>query len=583
VPNRYHWVRWYRSLIVLSLLIGSVATATTPGWAAEEIQTEGVVHGGMYPKDHWNGAAELDAMSAWAGKRVTFMGLFHQVRESIDGWDGNTDHLLEEAWQAQATPFSNVAVNASAASIAAGNHDGDINAWAAKVQAWLGKGGGRSVIIAPLQEMNGNWTPYGVDPANFKIAYRRIRQIFLDRGMGETQVRWAFAPNGWSTPPYKIADYHPGDDVVDVIGISAYNWGSAIQRWESPAQMLDGALGELRAFAPGKPYLIAQTASSSTGGDKDAWLRDLFSYSAADPNVFGLVYFNIDKETDWAVWYGTGSPGNRIGWKDGLNFASTHYQWPLTNWFQPGPLPFKVDSGLPPCPAGVVCDSVALVDSGSQFHLYDRVEAGSGVSRFYYGVPGDVPLMGDWDCDGVSTPAMYRPTNGFMYLRNSNTQGVADRDYFYGNPSDLPIAGDFDGDGCDTLAIYRRTEGQVYVKNSLGTGVADYSFYFGNPGDKPFTGDFDGDGVDTVGLHRESTGFVYFRNSNSQGVADFEFFYGNPGDKLVAGDWDRNGTDTLAVYRPSTGQFYVKLHNSQGVADYTLAVGSFVASTVAGR
>jgi murein DD-endopeptidase MepM/ murein hydrolase activator NlpD len=245
--------------------------------------------------------------------------------------------------------------------------------------------------------------------------------------------------------------------------------------------------------------------------------------------------------------------------------------------------PLDEEPPEPLCSEGEVCDTAALVDSGSQFHLYDRVEAGSGVSRFYYGVPGDVPLMGDWDCDGVSTPAMYRPTNGFMYLRNSNTQGVADRDYFYGNPSDLPIAGDFDGDGCDTLAIYRRTEGQVYVKNSLGTGVADYSFYFGNPGDKPFTGDFDGDGVDTVGLHRESTGFVYFRNSNSQGVADFEFFYGNPGDKLVAGDWDRNGTDTLAVYRPSTGQFYVKLHNSQGVADYTLAVGSFVASTVAGR
>jgi hypothetical protein len=226
---------------------------------------------------------------------------------------------------------------------------------------------------------------------------------------------------------------------------------------------------------------------------------------------------------------------------------------------------------------------VAFVDSGAQFHLYDRLQVGAPVTTFYYGNPGDVALMGDWNCDGVATPAMYRPSNGFMYLRNSNTQGVAEISYFYGNPSDIPIAGDFDGDGCDTLAIYRPSEGKVYIKDSLGTGVADYSYYFGNPGDRAFTGDFNGDGVDTVGLHRESTGFVYFRNSNTQGVADFAFFYGDPGDKMLAGDWDANGTDTLAVYRPSTGKLYVKLANTQGVADFTFTVGAYVAALAAGQ
>ncbi|MGH9052904.1 MAG: hypothetical protein ACRDWX_07835, partial [Acidimicrobiia bacterium] len=157
-------MRRYRSLLTLVLIVGLLAAPVSSALAAEEIQAEGAVHGGMYPEDHWNGAAELDAMSAWAGKRVTFMGLFHQVRESIDGWFGNTEHLLEQAWQAESTPFSNVAVNASAAAIAAGHHDADISAWADKVKAWLGKGGGRSVIIAPLQEMNGDWVAWGMDP-----------------------------------------------------------------------------------------------------------------------------------------------------------------------------------------------------------------------------------------------------------------------------------------------------------------------------------------------------------------------------------------------------------------------------------
>ena len=40
--------------------------------------------------------------------------------------------------------------------------------------------------------------------------------------------------------------------------------------------------------------------------------------------------------------------------------------------------------------------------------------------------PGDVPFMGDWDCDGIDTPGLYRQSDGFVYLRNTNSQGVAD-------------------------------------------------------------------------------------------------------------------------------------------------------------
>jgi hypothetical protein len=235
-----------------------------------------------------------------------------------------------------------------------------------------------------------------------------------------------------------------------------------------------------------------------------------------------------------------------------------------------------------PCPEGATCDSVALMDGGARFRLMKDITWKSEQSSFYYGDPGDYPLMGDWDCDGIKTPAMYRTGNGFMYLRNSNTEGVADTAYFYGDASDIPLAGDFNGDGCDTLSIYRPTEGKVYIKNDLGSGFADYEFEFGNPGDKPFVGDFDGDGIATVGLHRETTGYVYFRNSNDTGIADFEFFYGDPGDKLIAGDWDGDGDDTVAVYRPATGMLYAKLDNTAGNADHTVPVGDgWVAALVA--
>ncbi len=216
-----------------------------------------------------------------------------------------------------------------------------------------------------------------------------------------------------------------------------------------------------------------------------------------------------------------------------------------------------------PQPAG-------LVDPASG--IWRLADGDSSVSPFYYGNPGDYPIMGDWDCNSIETPGLYRQSDGFVYLRNSNTQGNADIRFYFGNPGDVPIAGDFNGDGCDTVSIYRQTEGRVYVINSLGRddgglGAADYSFYFGNPGDKPFVGDFDGDGTDTVGLHRESTGLVYFRNSNTQGTAELEFYFGNPGDRLIAGDWNGDGNDSPAVYRPSDRTFYFRYTNTQGNAD----------------
>jgi murein DD-endopeptidase MepM/ murein hydrolase activator NlpD len=225
-------------------------------------------------------------------------------------------------------------------------------------------------------------------------------------------------------------------------------------------------------------------------------------------------------------------------------------------------------------------DVAAFVDAGSRFHR--PTVLGGFPDRFYFGIPEDVPLMGDWDCDGLKTPAMYRPANGFVYLTNANEFGVAEMQFFYGIPRDIPLAGDWNGDGCDTFAIYRPSEGRIYARNSLGTGFADFSFTFGVPGDQPFAGDFDGDGIDTVGMYRLRNGLVYYRNANTAGPAHHQFFFGSPGDHIVAGDWDGDGDDTVAVYRPSSQYLIVNMENNTGPSEYTLWVGNYetvVAST----
>jgi hypothetical protein len=232
-------------------------------------------------------------------------------------------------------------------------------------------------------------------------------------------------------------------------------------------------------------------------------------------------------------------------------------------------------------------DRVGLVDPTSGIWFL-RGQNGV-VGSFFYGNPGDVPFAGDWNCDGVDTPGLYRQTDGFVYLRNSNTQGPADIRFFFGNPGDFPLAGDFDNDGCDTVSIYRSSEQRVYIINELGAndgglGAAEFNYIFGNPGDKPFTGDFNGDGVDTIGLHRESTGFVYFRQSHTQGIADSEFFFGDPGDRFVTGDWGIvDGVDTPGLFRPSNNTFFFRHSNTQGIADESLGWGTTNYLPIAGN
>ncbi len=205
---------------------------------------------------------------------------------------------------------------------------------------------------------------------------------------------------------------------------------------------------------------------------------------------------------------------------------------------------------------------------GGVWFFRASLTSGPGDFSFTFGQPGDVPVVGDWNNDGVKTVGVFRPSNGLWYLRNSNSTGPADGVFRFGAPSDVPVVGDWNNDGTDTLGVFRPSEGRWFLSNHFG-GAAEGIFQYGGPGDVPVVGDWNQDGTDTLGVFRRGT---WFLSNHFGGGAEGVFRYGGPGDIPVTGDWDGDGTDTLGVFRGGTWYATNLFTSSAGQAVFNFGV-----------
>jgi len=224
-------------------------------------------------------------------------------------------------------------------------------------------------------------------------------------------------------------------------------------------------------------------------------------------------------------------------------------------------------------------DSVGVFrPSNGVIYLKNSNTSGFADIALNYGIRGDYPVTGDWDGDGADTIGVYR--NGVFYLRNSNTVGYADLTFPFGLPGDQPIAGDWNGDGKDTIGVYRSSTFTFYLRNSNTSGPPDYVFQLGIPGDIGIAGDWNGDGKDTVGVFRPSNGMIFLKNKNETGIAEIAINYGMAGDQPVTGDWNNDRIDTIGVLRGN--MFYLRNSNSVGYADISFALGNSGDMPIAG-
>ena len=179
-------------------------------------------------------------------------------------------------------------------SIASGSADTFIRAWAKGAKAC-----GIRIYLRPMHEMNGDWYPWGRvngnTAAQFVAAWRHMHDIFV--AAGATNVKWVWSPNVRYGSNYPLTGLYPGSSYVDWLALDGYNWGLDSHlgqpSWQSFGQIFGATYGEITRLAPGKPMMVAETASTENGGNKAQWILKTFLYDAPRyPVIRALIWFN---------------------------------------------------------------------------------------------------------------------------------------------------------------------------------------------------------------------------------------------------------------------------------------------------
>ncbi len=169
-------------------------------------------------------------------------------------------------------------------------------------------------------------------------------------------------------------------------------------------------------------------------------------------------------------------------------------------------------------------------------------------ARQTFGSSGDLPVAGDWDCDGITDIGVFRPSTGQWLLDlngNHRWDSSGDGLYTFGRSGDLPVTGDWNSDGITDIGVFRPSTGEWLLDlngNHRWDGSSiDGLYKFGRSGDLPVTGDWNKDGVTEIGIFRPSTGeWRLDLNANDRWDGNGEdglCTFGKSGDLPVTGEW----------------------------------------------
>lgn len=230
-----------------------------------------------------------------------------------------------------------------------------------------------------------------------------------------------------------------------------------------------------------------------------------------------------------------------------------------------------------------------------------------------FGMPGAVPVVGDWNGDGVVELGVYHQGRWYLDLNGNRIWDDEDLWVELGEANDQPVVGDWDGDGKDDIGILaaelpgernaagpeggmagqqqpgashpvrlRQRTMQVGRHGENRRDLVDHVFHHGMSQDTPVAGDWNGDGVDTIGTYRNGHWHLDTNGDGRLDERDKRVSLGRPGDIPVVGDWDGDGVDQLGVVRQGTWMLDSDANGELDVLDEIFGLGDVSGSPVAG-
>ena len=297
-------VRFRRVIPILAIVLGSVTLAPTAHGAATSATLIGVRAPGV------GDSYDLGAMRSWQGKTNAVALIFRKT--SVPAAD--LVAKMTAVWNAGSVPAYSVELVDSNASIAAGNVDAQIDGVARAIKLWLagpdlryGSGDDRRAYIRLAWEANGSWYRWspcasaGGTASDYRAMWHRYHDRYAALGVGSDRLAWIFSVNQSDTSTKCRAEsLYPGDAYVDWTGVDGYTWSLA----NGPSAVFGPMTARLRAVAPSRPVSVNEAgAASATSGGKSAYITRYFEW-LRDNDIRMALWFNVDKERDWAVFGG---------------------------------------------------------------------------------------------------------------------------------------------------------------------------------------------------------------------------------------------------------------------------------------